>query len=190
MKDEDLLVTALEIRILANILTKLAARSLEQHLQEHGAPINAHQHSILRMLGQRQYTSSELSRKIRLDPATLVPMVDALERHGYAHRGVDPADRRRTPLSLTERGAELLARIPIFDRDDALVTGLMSMGDESARQLLHLLRVLVNHMTPNAELAGELASIAQMAIDVFRTQAELAHTTAQPIPEGAPPDER
>jgi DNA-binding MarR family transcriptional regulator len=33
-----------------------------------------------------------------LDPSTLVPAVDALERKGLAMRGQDPNDRRRNPL--------------------------------------------------------------------------------------------
>jgi DNA-binding MarR family transcriptional regulator len=176
MQDEELFATALELRILAKTLASLATRSLEQHLQEHGAPISALQHGIMRLLCHGQYTSSELSRKMNLDPATLVPVIDALERHGYVQRGKDPTDRRRSPLVLTEAGAGLLARVPVFDRADALVGALDSLGAEPARKLLRLLRELIGRMAPDGELADHLASIAQTARDMFQAQAVVAET--------------
>lgn len=171
MQDEELYATALEIRILTKTLTSLATRSLEQHLQEHGAPISALQHGVMRMLFHHQHTSSELSRRMHLDPATLVPVIDALERHGYVQRVKDPNDRRRSPLLLTEAGADLLARVPVFNRSDALACALASMGAEPSRELLRLLRELLGHMAPHGELADHLASLAQTARDMYRAQA-------------------
>jgi DNA-binding MarR family transcriptional regulator len=168
MQDEELFATALEIRLLTKTVASIASRSLEQHLQVHGAPISALQHGIMRLLCRRQYTSSELSRKMHLDPATLVPVIDTLERHGYVQRGRDPADRRRSPLVLTEAGADLLARVPLFDRSDALVSAIEGLGTEPARELVRLLRELIGRMAPDGELAHHLASIAQTAQDMFR----------------------
>src|SRR5262245_58437933 len=116
MQDEELFATALEIRILTKTLASIASRSLEQRLQQHGAPISALQHGVMRLLCLHPYTSSELSRRMHLDPATLVPVVDALERRGYIQRSKDPADRRRCPLVLTQAGADLLAHVPAFER--------------------------------------------------------------------------
>jgi DNA-binding MarR family transcriptional regulator len=176
MQDEELFATALEVRLLTKTLASLASRSVEQHLQAHGAPISPLQHGVMRLLCHHQYTSSELSRKMHLDPATLVPVIDALERHGYVQRGKDPADRRRSPLVLTEGGADLLARVPIFDRSDALVGALDSLGAESARELLRLLRELIGLITPDSDLASHLASIAQTARDMFQSQAATAES--------------
>jgi DNA-binding MarR family transcriptional regulator len=171
MRDEELYATALEIRILAKTLASIATRSLEQHLQEHGAPISSLQHGVMRLLCHHQHTSSELSRKMNLDPATLVPVIDALERHGYVQRGKDPSDRRRSPLLLTEAGADLLARVPVFNRSDTLACALVSLGAEPTRELLRLLRELIGSMAPDRELADHLASIEQTARDMFRRQA-------------------
>jgi DNA-binding MarR family transcriptional regulator len=179
MQDEELFATALEIRILAKMLASLASRSVEQHLQAHGAPVSPLQHGIMRLLSQHQYTSSELSRKMHFDPATLVPVVDALERHGYVRRGKDPSDRRRSPLLLTEEGAELLARVPMFNRSDALVSALDGLGDQSARELLRLLRELIGRMAAGGELSGDLASIAETARDIFSAQAPGAAPSAE-----------
>jgi DNA-binding MarR family transcriptional regulator len=133
--------------------------------------LSALQHTLLRLLSHRPYTSSELSRKLHLDPATLVPVIDALERQGLVQRGRDPNDRRRQPLALTQSGADLLARLPIFDRSDALVVGLIALGDEPAQTLLQLLRELVGHMAPDADTSRELAATAHTARDMFRAQA-------------------
>jgi DNA-binding MarR family transcriptional regulator len=125
----------------------------------------------MRLLSHHQHTSSELSRKMNLDPATLVPVIDALERHGYVQRGKDPSDRRRSPLLLTEAGADLLARVPVFSRSDVLACALVSLGAEPTRELLRLLRELIRYMAPDDELAGHLASLEQTARDMFRAQA-------------------
>jgi len=174
MQDEELFATALEIRILTKIMTQIATRSQEQHLQAHGASCSALQHGIMRQLYHHQYTSSELSRKMYIDPATLVPVVDALERQGYVQRGKDPNDRRRNPLSLTKKGAELLAQVPLFDHTGPLANGLTSLGDEQARELLRLLRELITHMAPDIDLVGKQGTIAQTAREMFRAQAKVA----------------
>jgi DNA-binding MarR family transcriptional regulator len=149
--------TALEIRILMSIGAKLAARDLEQRLLAQGLPISSLQHGILRLLQQQQFTSSELSRKLTLTPATLVPAVDALERHGFVTRGHDPSDRRRTPLLLTEAGADILARVPAVDDTDIVVTSLLSLSPAEQQQLLGLLRRLISSMAGDTAMIGGLA---------------------------------
>lgn len=156
--------TALEIRILISIGTKLATRDLEQRLLGHGLAISALQHGILRLLKQQRYTSRDLSRKMSLSPATLVPAVDTLERHGLVTRGHDPSDRRRAPLLLTEAGANILARVPAVDDTDILVTGLRSLSSEEQQQLLTLLRRLVNAMT------GDTAIVASISENIRQTE--------------------
>jgi DNA-binding MarR family transcriptional regulator len=185
MQDEELFATALEIRILTKTLASIATRSLEQHLQEHSAPISSLQHGIMRLLCHHQHTSSELSRKMNIDPATLVPVIDALERHGYVQRGKDPNDRRRSPLLLTEAGADLLGRVPLSNRSDALARALVSLGAPQTRELLRLLRELIAHMVPDSEIISHLASIQQTARDMYRAQAA-ASPSAPPESGDAP----
>ena len=144
--DAELHAAAHEIRILANILSKVANRDMEQRLQTCGANISGLQHGLLRLLRDHPYTSSELSRKMLLTPTTLVPAVDALERHGLVERGRDHNDRRRTPLVVTDTGRALLERVPVIDDDDALVQSLMGMEGEQRQQLLAALRALVGSL--------------------------------------------
>jgi DNA-binding MarR family transcriptional regulator len=187
MQDEELFATALEIRILAKIMSQIATRSQEQHLQAHGAPCSGLQYGIMRLLYHHQHTSSELSRKMYIDPATLVPVIDALERHGYVQRGKDPNDRRRNPLTLTQRGIELLAQVPLFDHSSPLGNALTSLGDAQARELLRLLRELIKHMAPDIEVVGEEGMIARAVREMFRAHAAIAPTSPEsPDPPPTP----
>ncbi len=153
---EELHLTALELRILAGIVAKLAGRALEQRLHAEGIPISGLQYALMRLIVRQQHTISELSQVMLLTPATLVPAVDTLERNGMVVRGCDPNDRRRTPLALTERGAAVLARVPAVHADDALVQALNALGPDKCEQLLALLRELLGAMPGTHETAGEI----------------------------------
>jgi DNA-binding MarR family transcriptional regulator len=144
MQDQELAATTLEVRILCSIIVKAARRSLEERLAASGVEgVGALQFGVLRLLSYQQFTISELSRRMNLKPATLVPVVDALERQGLALRGQDPADRRRTPLMVTPKGLELVARVPNVDPHDAVAVSLDGLQDEGCERFLHLLRSIV-----------------------------------------------
>lgn len=120
--------------------------------------ISGLQHGLLRMLSYKDYTISELSRKFILNPSTLVPAVDSLERKGLVKRGKDPKDRRRTPLVLTESGSELVGRVSTIDSEDTLVKSLNVLGPEASQELRRLLRQLVQSMPEGEEILQEIAS--------------------------------
>ena len=52
---------------------------------------------------------------------------------------MDPADRRRNPIQLTEAGRALLAAVPPIAPDDPAVQALQALGDDRSRQLRDLL---------------------------------------------------
>lgn len=97
-------------------------------------------------------TISELSKRFAIDPSTLVPTVDALERKGYITRQRDPADRRRVLLTLTESGATLIARLPHLIAEDPLLQGIEALGEEATSQLIDLLARLVYAMPEGHQL--------------------------------------
>ncbi len=104
MKTDGIYSTALEIHILTAVIAKKTVHALRQRLDMADAGTSGLQYKILRALDCREQTISKLSHHFMLDPSTLVPAVDALERKGFATRGRDPNDCRRVPLSLTARG--------------------------------------------------------------------------------------
>lgn len=167
MESDDLQRATLEIRILASVIAKLAKRDLEQRLNVHG--IGALPYTIMRLLSYQDHTISELSRKMVLKSATLVPAVDALERAGLVKRGQDSKDRRRTPLSLTERGIEMLRLLPAVDSSDIVLNSLNAMGDEKRHRLLTLLRELASRMTEGEGIVDDISSFVR---SLLRSEAQ------------------
>jgi len=158
MHTDELYAIALEIRILAANMAKMARRAMEQRPELAEAGISGLQFGVLHVLSYQEHTLTELSRKFTLDPSTMVPAVDALERKGLVRRGRDPNDRRRAPLSLTEQGSQLASLASVVDDSDPLLQGLRAMGEEQAHQLLTLLRALLAHMPAGEEILHHVSS--------------------------------
>src|SRR5258708_6949218 len=135
-----------EIQALVSIAAKIVRNSMDERLTVYGAGISSLQFGILQIIQKRPQTITEISRLQMLDPSTLVPAVDVLERNGLARRTKDLKDRRRTPLKITDEGQALLARIPMLDENDALVKGLMQMDGTHQELLLNLLRELLGKL--------------------------------------------
>ena len=99
--NERLQSRAMELRVLLSVIFKVAHQSMEKRLAQHASEMSKLQFSIIMMVAhQGSQTISELSRKIGVDPSTLVPSVDALERKKLIIRQRDTNDRRRIPLSM------------------------------------------------------------------------------------------
>ncbi len=56
-------------------------------------------------------TATELCDKCEEDKATVSRALDYLEKQGYLTRAAEPAHRYRSPLTLTDKGAEVGRRI-------------------------------------------------------------------------------
>lgn len=55
-------------------------------------------------------SQQRLSRRIRMDPATMVDVIDSLEQSGHIVRRRNPEDRREYALQTTAKGRALLTR--------------------------------------------------------------------------------
>lgn len=157
MAMHDLVPVAIEIQLYAALLLKFFNQALEERLDEYGERISSLQHGVLRMLQFETLTISEISQRMGLDPSTLVRAVDALERKGLAQRGSDPRDRRRNPITITEKGLELVTAVPVITGADLMFRALQSLGVESATQLRDLLLGLIREF-PEGRLVAELMS--------------------------------
>ncbi len=164
MKQNEFLATATEIRILVSMLTKLTRQEFQDHLDTFGLGISMGHHGVLRFLRHHSFTISELSKHMNMEPASLVPIVDDLERKGWIRRTVDPADRRRTPLVLTAEGEQFLATMPSIGRSSPFFRTLEEMGDEKTTDLLERLRELVAGMSDNKSLVPELSKSVRIQI--------------------------
>jgi DNA-binding MarR family transcriptional regulator len=157
LREFHLYPVAIEIQLYAALLLKLFNQALEERLRECGEGISSLQHGILRMLQFDTLTISEISQRMGLDPSTLVRAVDSLERKNLARRGSDPHDRRRHPITITEKGMELVTRVPVVAGEDLSFQALQSLGIESTTQLRDLLRELIEKF-PEGKMVVELMS--------------------------------
>ena len=150
---KDVHTTALEFRLLAGTVSRISHQALEQRLADQNIELSRLQLGILRALDYTDgQTISELSRMFKLDPSTFVPSADSLEKKQYIKRQRDPNDRRRVPLYLTEKGAELIKEFAIITDDDILFVAMKAMGMEDAETLCRLMRELVRHLPEGEDL--------------------------------------
>ncbi|GAA3208223.1 MarR family winged helix-turn-helix transcriptional regulator [Actinocorallia longicatena] len=89
---------------------ELATRArLDELLKPSG--LTTLQYTALTVLERRDDLSgAELARNSFVTPQSMADIIAAVERRGLITRTVDPGNRRRHILALTERGRELLVR--------------------------------------------------------------------------------
>ncbi len=172
---DDIKAMAIELTVLMAIVSRVSRVDLERHLPpEIGSAV---QYGVLRMLRSHPCTLTELSRMLALEPASLTPVIDALERHGLVQRGRDPNDRRRTPLTITSKAEGVLDAFAEFDGRYSLNRALGVLGTPRARECLTYMRDLLGLMTDNAGLAEQVAQGLRLRI---ATDAE--PTSRAPLP--------
>ncbi len=144
--------TADKIRALCSVITKSARADLESQLNEGDSGISSIEHGVLRHLSHGVTSMAEISRLMGVAPSTLVYVVDGLTKKKLVKRGKDPKDRRRGPLQLEKKGADLFARFSKMDAGSSLVKSLESMRESRRRELLALLNELLNGLSDSERL--------------------------------------
>jgi DNA-binding MarR family transcriptional regulator len=142
---------ARQIFIFNSLVTKLAGRDHEQRISLRLPGISSLQFGVMQILSEKPLTLSEIAHKMLLTPATLVPVVDRLEKHNLVVRGRDPHDRRRNPLVLTDLGREMLSKVSPFDEQDLITRSLREMGEEKTQHLNDLLIELLQRLSPEID---------------------------------------
>lgn len=117
-------------------VAQFAQDALDRSLQPLG--LKTRHYSVLAVLAQQAPLSQHaVGRKLRIDPATMVAVVDDLERLGLVRRARDPGDRRVYELSLTDAGRPYLRDLDaLVDRVEA---DLLAPLDDRQRAELHAL---------------------------------------------------
>jgi DNA-binding MarR family transcriptional regulator len=77
-------------------------------------PITPAQYDVLQCLNEKSLSLSQLSDELLLDSSTLVGIVFKLESKEWVKKKVNPRDRRKNILTITEKGKMILDRIPPF----------------------------------------------------------------------------
>jgi DNA-binding MarR family transcriptional regulator len=128
-----------ELQRIAMVLrrgTMRLARRLRTERPEVGVPLL--EISVLGHLNRRgAMTAGDLAAAERVQPQTLTRALAALEGKGAIRRHADPADRRRSVLSITDPGRELLAS-DMRQRDSWLSLAMAEELTPTERRLLFL----------------------------------------------------
>lgn len=141
-----------QIRALCSVITKIARADLESRLKNNDSEVSAIEHGVLRHLSHGVTSMAEISRLMGVAPSTLVYVVDGLAQKKLVKRGKDPKDRRREPLLLEKKGADLFARFPKMDASSVLVRSLENMADSRRHELFALLNEFVKGLTGSERL--------------------------------------
>jgi DNA-binding MarR family transcriptional regulator len=90
---------------LLGYLGEKSRRNFISLLEPHG--FHPREFGLLTVLAKRPgITQQELAGLARVDPSSMVALLDELEARGMAERRVDPEDRRRRSVYLTPKGTE------------------------------------------------------------------------------------
>jgi len=139
---KDFPALAAEIRVLFSVLIKYARRDLEKRLAKTGAGVSPLGFGVLHLLAHKEMTVKGLSERMTLAPATLIPVVDSLEKHRYLKRQEDKNDRRRNLLILTPSGRKIAGIIALDG--DFLTVNLVKLGFEKSLRIYDLVFELVD----------------------------------------------
>lgn len=111
--------------------------------------------------GQSLVTAAEVSRQVRLSPATLTGILDRLEKGGFIRRERDVQDRRKVRLSLTEKGAERLISVSPTLQDRFLVR-FNSLDEEERTRLHSALRRIVEMIEASSYDASPILAVGDV----------------------------
>jgi len=118
------------------LLIAAARRSLRRAVRERVAPLRLKPPQFWTLLAVAEMSGSslgELARRQRIDPPAASRVVAALVRRGLVRFEPDPGDRRRSRLSLTRSGSELVRKLrPIAGDLRARVVSGMDAAEEAA----------------------------------------------------------
>ena len=96
---------------------------------------------LVRLSEVTSCSQNQLGRLIAMDVATIKGVADRLEKRGLVARASDPEDKRRSVLSLTESGIEIVEKLHRMGQDVTRET-LAPLTSSQQKSFLRLLRKL------------------------------------------------
>lgn len=112
----------------------------QQRLREEGFSVTVDQWIILKSIqAYPDISLSGIAEKIFKDNASVTRMMDLLQKSGFVERHVDPNNRRRMRLSITEKGQEELVGMEMLVKKNRKIAlaGLSKEELETAKRVMH-----------------------------------------------------
>lgn len=114
--------------------------------------------------GDEEVTAAQVSRSIRIGPATVTGILDRLERSELIRRERRSRDRRKISLVLTAKGKERLATRSLQDR---LVSRVMALDEASRQNMLNGLERVVEMIDASSIEAAPVLASGDLAKDTL-----------------------
>lgn len=127
---------------------RLIALTRERHRRAGSdAPTRLQRFALMRVDDDGTVSVSDLTEQFDIGPATMSQLLATLERRGWVTRTLDPADRRRHLVALTDAGRDIV--------------------EAERRRHRALLRLVLEELTPAERdcLLGIVQKIARLAVE-------------------------
>jgi DNA-binding MarR family transcriptional regulator len=160
-KSNEYSVLALKFRILSTIILKCSRRDIEERLRKKGIAISIPAVAVMRLVRNNVTTIRDLSKRMLIAPATLVPIIDGLERKNLLSRGTDAKDRRKNNLSITDRGVNLLSRINLTINEDLLTKSMVKIGTEKSSRVVKELEELATLLSEDKKICEHVSELVK-----------------------------
>ncbi len=140
--NDDSRLEGIPSRLLSQVAS-IAGRIVTARMAALGA--HRYQYSVLAVLEARGPSSQALlSRRTWIDTSDMVATLNELAAEGYVARTVDPTDRRRNLVSITDAGRNRLAGLTTVV-DEAQEEFLAPLSEEERATLVATLTRLLDH---------------------------------------------
>ena len=135
------------LSVLSNAVSRRIANIYEREFD-----LSVWQWRIIAVLGDHDnLTSTEVAQRTLMDKPTVSRAAASLIERGILQRQIDPDDRRRAPLSLTDEGKAIYAAI--IPRALTCEQELLdALSPEEVKQLHHLITRLADVTSPEMPL--------------------------------------
>ncbi len=117
----------------------------QKRLREHGYKITIDQWlTIKAILENPGITQQELAEKIFKDNASVTRIIEILVQSGFLDREVNPADRRKTILSVTDEGLSIIQKVQhlVLQNRQVALSGIAQTDIEKANAVLQ--KIILN----------------------------------------------
>jgi DNA-binding MarR family transcriptional regulator len=123
-------------------LVRQAKADIEARFAAARVGVTPLQYGVLCAARNGKVTLNEMARTFVMRPPSLVPAVNFLERGGLIRRTGDARDRRKTILTITKKGLQLIKSVQLDDGKEGLSVAFKKLSAPKQKQLLILLQDL------------------------------------------------
>ncbi|MBW2964894.1 winged helix DNA-binding protein [Candidatus Woesearchaeota archaeon] len=152
---------AFKLKMLSVLAVKTVRHDIVERLKQENMEISYLAFKVIREMGRGETTLKDLSGRMMLAPASLVPVVEGLVKKELVERRTDPKDRRKSILCLTKKGEKAYSIIGSACSEDAITRSLAQLGGKDAEQLVTLFEKLVTKITGDSDITQKLEQAQQ-----------------------------